>query len=195
MASLWRFGRCVQLMEGKPVLGRRSSLTSPSPSTSSRCRQRHVTASASRRGVVILPGLGNSKADYDDLVADLAQKSSEKGEEDSLYVTTVDVARIDWLRNAAGVLDANYWKGTLQPRPFIDWYLNKLKEKIAEAKEETEGGPVSYMRYFLYFNMCLNQQTNTSLINPSLLFSSLLFSSDNTCRSFSGWLAGPNVPR
>ena len=123
---------------------------------------------------MILPGLGNSKADYDDLVADLAQKSSEKGEEDSLYVTTVDVARIDWLRNAAGVLDANYWKGTLQPRPFIDWYLNKLKEKIAEAKEETEGGPVSYIRYFLYFNMCLNQQTNTSLINPSLLFSSLL---------------------
>jgi hypothetical protein len=92
---------------------------------------------------VILPGLGNSGADYDELVADLLQKAGEKGEEASLYVTTVDVARIDWLRNAAGVLDGNYWRGTLQPRPFIDWYLNKLKEKIAEAKDQTEGGPIT----------------------------------------------------
>ena len=31
------------------------------------------------------------------------------------------VSRIDWLRNAAGLVDPNYWKGTLQPRPVLDW--------------------------------------------------------------------------
>jgi len=25
------------------------------------------------------------------------------------------------LRNAAGVVDSNYWKGTLNPRPVVDW--------------------------------------------------------------------------
>ena len=42
-------------------------------------------------------------------------------EEQGLAVTIAAVNRIDWLRNAAGVVDANYWRGTLNPRPTIDW--------------------------------------------------------------------------
>ena len=38
-----------------------------------------------------------------------------------LAVTTARVARWNWLRNAAGLADLNYWRGTLQPRPTVDW--------------------------------------------------------------------------
>lgn len=36
----------------------------------------------------------------------------------------VKVSRLDWLRNAAGLLDPNYWRGTLRPRPVLDWYFH-----------------------------------------------------------------------
>lgn len=36
------------------------------------------------------------------------------------------VSRIDWLRNAAGLVDPNYWRGTLRPRPVLDWYFLEL---------------------------------------------------------------------
>lgn len=29
-------------------------------------------------------------------------------------------------RNAAGLLDWNYWRGTLKPRPTVDWYLSRI---------------------------------------------------------------------
>lgn len=67
-----------------------------------------------RKGVVVLPGLGNNKKDYDAIAADL--------EEQGLIVNVAEVTRIDWLRNAAGLVDINYWKGTLTPRPTVDWY-------------------------------------------------------------------------
>ena len=38
-----------------------------------------------------------------------------------LAVATVRVARPDWLRNAAGLASASYWRGTLQPRPTVNW--------------------------------------------------------------------------
>ncbi len=32
------------------------------------------------------------------------------------------VTRPDWLRNAAGLRQIEYWTGTLEPRPTVDWY-------------------------------------------------------------------------
>jgi hypothetical protein len=51
--------------------------------------------------VLILPGLGNCRADYDPLSAALQAKG--------LAVEIADVARVDWLRNAAGLKDRAYW--------------------------------------------------------------------------------------
>ena len=65
------------------------------------------------RGVVIMPGLGNSKNDY----KALAELLTEEG----LVVEIAGVNRVDWLRNAAGVVDINYWKGTLNPQPTVNW--------------------------------------------------------------------------
>ena len=61
-----------------------------------------------------MPGLGNSKNDYKAL-AELLTK-------EGLVVEIAGVNRVDWLRNAAGVVDINYWKGTLNPQPTVNWY-------------------------------------------------------------------------
>lgn len=63
--------------------------------------------------MVILPGLGNSGADYDDLVVDLGSHG--------INAHTVPVERYDWLRNAAGLRYLEYWQGKLAPRPTVDW--------------------------------------------------------------------------
>ena len=74
--------------------------------------------SVSGRGVVVLPGLGNCAEDYAPLKLQL--------EELGLLVEVADVARVDCLRNAAGLTDMNYWRGTLNPRPTVDWYLARV---------------------------------------------------------------------
>ncbi|CAM8935525.1 unnamed protein product [Rhodiola kirilowii] len=53
------------------------------------------------------------------------------------------VSRLDWFRNAAGLVDANYWKGSLSPRPVLDWYLKRVDDAVREAKELAEGGEVN----------------------------------------------------
>jgi predicted dienelactone hydrolase len=63
--------------------------------------------------VVILPGLGNSAADY----ADLADSLRARG----LAVRVADVARLDWGRNALALRDPAWWRGALKPRPAVDW--------------------------------------------------------------------------
>ena len=57
-----------------------------------------------QRSVIILPGLGNCAADYDDLVANLVEKATQETSDSPLRVSVLPVARIDWLRNALGLL-------------------------------------------------------------------------------------------
>lgn len=53
------------------------------------------------------------------------------------------VSRFDWLRNVAGLVDPNYWRGTLRPRPVLDWYLKRVDEAVSEAKQLARGGTLS----------------------------------------------------
>ena len=41
-------------------------------------------------------------------------------------VEVASVNRLDWARNAAGLTDVNWWRGTLSPRPTVDWYAQVL---------------------------------------------------------------------
>ncbi|KAL4517201.1 hypothetical protein Ndes2437B_g06808 [Nannochloris sp. 'desiccata'] len=92
-----------------------------------RCRViSKAAASSPERAVIILPGLGNNAADYSNLAAQLQTQN--------LHVEVAPVARIDWARNAAGLLDTAYWTGSLKPRPTVDWYLNRIATAIAAAK-------------------------------------------------------------
>lgn len=83
-----------------------------------------------KNAVIILPGLGNNAEDYDELKRLLVD------DHDHAFVKVLDVRRVDWLRNAAGVVDQNYWKGTLSPRPTVDWYLEKISAAIESVRAE-----------------------------------------------------------
>ncbi|GFZ05937.1 stress-inducible protein [Actinidia rufa] len=82
--------------------------------------------SRARHRVVL--GLGINTSDYEKLEVTL------KG----YGVPTVKVSRIDWLRNAAGLADPNYWWGTLRPRSVLDWYLKRVDEAVNEANKLAE---------------------------------------------------------
>jgi NAD(P)H-hydrate repair Nnr-like enzyme with NAD(P)H-hydrate epimerase domain len=71
------------------------------------------SASRPLRAVVLLPGLGNNSQDY----AAVGEALRNRG----FHVETARVSRVDWLRNAAGLRQREYWTGNLQPRPVIDW--------------------------------------------------------------------------
>ncbi|CAM8937970.1 unnamed protein product [Rhodiola kirilowii] len=88
------------------------------------------------RPAVILPGLGNNTGDYEKLQMTLMEKGGVPS-------VVAKVSRFDWFRNAAGLVDANYWKGTLIPRPVLDWYLKRVDDAVREAKELAEGGTFS----------------------------------------------------
>ncbi|KAM1705994.1 hypothetical protein ACFXTH_027968 [Malus domestica] len=55
------------------------------------------------------------------------------------------VSRIDCLRNAAGLVDHNYGRGTLSPRPVLDWYLKRVDDAVQEAKELSQGADQLYL--------------------------------------------------
>lgn len=96
----------------------------------SRCASSEPT-SFNCRPAVILPGLGNKSGDYRNL------KDTLEGY--GVPTVVANVSRIDWLRNAAGLVDPNYWRGTLRPRPVLDWYLKRVDEAVREAKELAQG--------------------------------------------------------
>jgi pimeloyl-ACP methyl ester carboxylesterase len=55
----------------------------------------------------------------------------------------------DWrrARNAAGLVDPNYWAGTLQPRPTVDWYLDRVAAAVAAARAAAPGAPLSLLAH------------------------------------------------
>lgn len=79
--------------------------------------------------------MGNNTSDYEKL------KHTLNGYGVSTVVA--NVSRADWLRNAAGLVDPNYWRGTLSPRPVLDWYLKRVDESVNEATELANGRSLS----------------------------------------------------
>ncbi|CAK7341709.1 unnamed protein product [Dovyalis caffra] len=94
-----------------------------------------TSTTTTTRPAVILPGLGNNTGDYQKLEVTL--------QEYGVPTVVAKVSRFDWLRNAAGLVDPNYWSGTLRPRPVLDWYLKRVEEAVQEAKELAQGGTLS----------------------------------------------------
>ncbi|KAG2441158.1 hypothetical protein HXX76_004010 [Chlamydomonas incerta] len=96
-----------------------------------------------RRGVLLLPGLGNNAGDY----APLAAKLEARG----LAVEVAQVTRPDWARNGAALTDINWWKGTLKPRPAVNWYLEYVDAAMQRLKrrldEEAGGAPITMLTH------------------------------------------------
>jgi len=57
------------------------------------------------------------------------------------------VRRWDWLRNIEGLRRAEYWKGTLQPLPTVEWYMKRIDSAIQEALEGTQAKKVSLVAH------------------------------------------------
>ncbi|CAF2136413.1 unnamed protein product [Brassica rapa] len=87
------------------------------------------------RPAVILPGLGNNSGDYKKLEVTLGEYGVPS--------VVAAVSRLDWFRNAAGLVDPAYWRGTLRPRPVLDWYLKRIDDAVREANELSQGKGLS----------------------------------------------------
>jgi len=59
----------------------------------------------------------------------------------------VQVGRPDWSRNAAALTDLNWWKGTLKPRPAVDWYLNKVESAMDSLKRQVNEAPITMLSH------------------------------------------------
>uniref|UniRef100_A0A6N2NLV4 Uncharacterized protein n=1 Tax=Salix viminalis TaxID=40686 RepID=A0A6N2NLV4_SALVM len=99
------------------------------------CSSSPTNPTSTIRPAVILPGLGNNTGDYQKLELTL--------QEYGVPTVVAKVSRFDWLRNAAGLVDPNYWSGSLRPRPVLDWYLKRIDEAVQEAKEQAQGQTLS----------------------------------------------------
>lgn len=118
----------------RPALARR-----PCRALSAARLRASASASPPGRPLVILPGLGNSAADYASLAASLRSRG--------WTVSVAPVSRADWLRNAAGVVDPAYWAGTLNPRPTVDWFLGHIDTAAAEARSAAGAEPLTLVAH------------------------------------------------
>ncbi|GAX73111.1 hypothetical protein CEUSTIGMA_g564.t1 [Chlamydomonas eustigma] len=105
----------------------------------SKTKEAGTVVRAQKRGVLILPGLGNNKADYHDLSIFLKELG--------LTVEVAAIARLDWSRNALALTDGNWWKGTLKPRPAVDWYLERVDTAMQALKRSVDGAPVTVLTH------------------------------------------------
>lgn len=99
-----------------------------------------MSCRAETQPVVVLPGLGNSSADYNAFAELLEAK----------YGCDVEIApvnRIDWGRNAAGLTDIRYWQGSLPPRPTVDWYLDSITKAVQALKEKDHSRPLAIVSH------------------------------------------------
>lgn len=99
-----------------------------------------VAPNIPRRSIVILPGLGNNSSDYSQLARKL---SSSCG----MHVEIAPVSRLDWTRNAAGLLNGAYWSGSLSPRPTVDWYLQRVEVAVTKARSACPGNPITLLAH------------------------------------------------
>lgn len=118
-----------------------SASVSQSPLIPSKCSNQSLISSSSSnnyRPAVILPGLGNNSGDYQKLEATLKENYG-------VSTVVAKVSRLDWLRNAAGLIDSNYWRGTLEPTPVLDWYLKRVDDAVQEAKDLAPDSTLSFI--------------------------------------------------
>ncbi|CAL9152494.1 unnamed protein product [Musa hybrid cultivar] len=132
-----------------------SLLPTPPPSLRTIPATSAASSTVALRPVVILPGLGNNTGDYKDMAMTLREGYG-------IPSVVARVSRVDWLRHAAALLSPGFWRGSLRPRPLIDWYCTVLAalslftataewqylERVAEAVQEAklhleDGGSIS----------------------------------------------------
>lgn len=80
-----------------------------------------------RLPVLILPGLGNSSADYTKLASQLAARGHT--------ASVVPIARWQWSLNARGFFTRDYWRATLRPNQVLNWYFDRVDKGVNELRQ------------------------------------------------------------
>ncbi|KAK4537009.1 hypothetical protein CDCA_CDCA10G3034 [Cyanidium caldarium] len=95
----------------------------PGPFRRRRRRRCHARAwrCVAKAPCLVLPGLGNSAADYVALLPQLPTGSR-----------CLSVARYDWARNVPTLFTQSYWRGKLEPWQIMPWYLARLDRCLRE---------------------------------------------------------------
>jgi pimeloyl-ACP methyl ester carboxylesterase len=87
--------------------------------------------------VVILPGFGNCSSDYlapfGNVDAALATRLRARGHRCSV----VDVQRKDWFKVGRMLLTRGYWNASCSTKEGYNWYLQRVKLAVDEAREAT----------------------------------------------------------
>ena len=65
------------------------------------------------------------------------------------YRANIALANLPALRsrNAAALTDGNWWRGTLTPRPAVNWYLNKVDAAMQGLKRKVDGAPITVLTH------------------------------------------------
>ena len=80
--------------------------------------------------IVVLPGYGCCKDDYQDIVNSCAVHNVD--------VDIVPIERHDWLQPIKSVLKKEFWDYKLTPEDSFDWYLEKAKRTIIESVKKND---------------------------------------------------------
>lgn len=102
------------------------------------------SSAVSSTPVVICPGFGNDAIDYSEPLQQPREtgliSALERRGFDPDLISVVPVKRSDWLRVAGGLLDLGFYTGTAKPTGGgYGWYLERLKETVDAAHEESGG--------------------------------------------------------
>lgn len=131
---------------------------------------------------MICQGLGNNSGDYERLASSLT-------EDYGIPCVVAKVSRPDWLRNAAGLLDANYWRGTLRPRPVLDWYSFSLSPPFGSQLRTTAAFNALFLIFASnsvatrYLERVDRAVSEAKQLSEGLLSSSIMFNSKLTGKS------------
>jgi alpha-beta hydrolase superfamily lysophospholipase len=137
---LWHRSRCRPQLHLQRPAGTSRRPHHPAPHKTRLAPTCRASTTSPDRAVVILPGLGNNAADYAPLAATLQAIHG-------LHVEAAPVTRLDWARNASGLLDPAYYTGKLKPRPTVDWYLERVEAAINAARTALPGAPVTLLAH------------------------------------------------
>jgi len=93
-----------------------------------------------RPPVLVLPGFGNDSGDYLDVEPTVTDREHGTGglvtrlqNRGFHSVEVLPVARADWLRVAAALLDEDFRAGTAPPDTAFGWYLDRVEEALERA--------------------------------------------------------------
>ncbi|KAI8471312.1 MAG: Alpha/Beta hydrolase protein [Monoraphidium minutum] len=95
-----------------------------------------ATAPKNARPIVLLPGFGNSMADYEAPFGDPSEGIAPQLRERGWRVHVLPLERKAWLNVARSLLTLGVWRGTLTTDPGYSWYVKSVADTVRRAQDD-----------------------------------------------------------